>query len=90
MTDLERIQAKLIKRNGVAEPEKKKMSALDKYVIFSFTCLLIFTAIVTVYQFKSDMEFSPTLITCFYSCFGGELLLCAMIKRLKLKKGEDE
>lgn len=90
MDDLERIQKKLIKRNGVAKEEKKKISALDKYVIFSFTCLLIFTVIVTVYQFKSDIEFSPTLITCFYSCFGGELLLCAMIKRLKLKKEDEE
>lgn len=89
MDDLERLQSKLIKRNGVAQPEKKKISALDKYVIFSFSCLLVFTIVVTVYQFKSDMEFSPTLITCFYSCFGGELLLCAMIKRLKLKR-EDE
>lgn len=89
MDELERIQKKLIKRNGLAKPEKK-VSALDKYVIFSFACLLIFTVIVTVYQFKSDMEFSPTLITCFYSCFGGELLLCAMIKRLKLKKEDDE
>lgn len=87
-TDIDKLQEKLIKLRS-EEPKKKRMSALDKYVIFSFTCLLIFTAIVTVYQFKSDMEFSPTLITCFYSCFGGELLLCAMIKRLKLKK-EDE
>lgn len=70
--------------------KKKKMPALDKYVIFSFTCLLIFTIVVTVYQFKADMEFSPTLITCFYSCFGGELLLCAMIKRLKLKRGDTD
>lgn len=46
MNDLERIQKKLIKRNGVAKP-KKKVSALDKYVIFSFACLLIFTVIVT-------------------------------------------
>ena len=89
MDDLRRVQEKLIKRNGIGKKEKKRMSALDKYVIFSFVCLLTFTVIVTVYQFKSDMEFSPTLITCFYSCFGGELLLCAMIKRLKLKKEDD-
>jgi hypothetical protein len=89
MEDIERIQEKLIKRNGAAKKEKK-LSALDKYVIFSFACLLIFTVVVTVYQFKADMEFSPTLITCFYSCFGGELLLCAMIKRLKLKKEDNE
>ena len=55
--------------------DRKKMSALDKYVIFSFSCLIIFTVIVIIYQFKSDIEFSPTLITCFFSAFGGELLL---------------
>ena len=79
MTGIEQLQ----KRN------KKKLSALDVYVIFSFACLLIFTAIVTIYQFKSDIEFSPTLITCFFASFGGELLLCAMIKRLKLKRGDE-
>lgn len=72
------------------DKRSKKMSALDKYVIFSFACLLIFTIVVVVYQFVSDVELSPTLITCFFSAFGGELLLCAMIKRLKLKKGDDE
>ena len=87
-TEIDYLQEKLIKLRS--EEPKKRMSALDKYVIFSFSCLLIFTFVVKVYHFKSDMEFSPTLITCFYSCFGGELLLCAMIKRLKLKKGDEE
>lgn len=79
-------------KTGIEQLQKrnrKKLSALDKYVIFSFVCLIIFTIIVIVYQFKSDIEFSPTLITCFFSAFGGELLLCAMIKRLKLKKGDE-
>lgn len=79
-------------KTGIEQLQKrnrKKLSALDKYVIFSFACLIIFTIIVIVYQFKSDIEFSPTLITCFFSAFGGELLLCAMIKRLKLKKGDE-
>ena len=88
-TELELLQEKLIKRNEV-DQKKKKLSALDKYVIFSFTCLITFTIIVIIYQFKSDIEFSSTLITCFFSAFGGELLLCAMIKRLKLKKGDDD
>ena len=88
-TEMERLQEKLIKRNASGK-EKKKLSALDKYVIFSFTCLITFTIVVTIYQFKSDIEFSSTLITCFFASFGGELLLCAMIKRLKLKKGDDD
>ena len=88
-TEIERLQEKLLKRYE-KEDKKKKLSALDKYVIFSFSCLIIFTIIVIIYQFKSDIEFSPTLITCFFSAFGGELLLCAMIKRLKLKKGDSD
>ena len=81
------------KKTGIEQLQrsnKKKLSALDKYVIFSFACLITFTVIVIVYQFKSDIEFSPTLITCFFASFGGELLLCAMIKRLKLKRGDEE
>ena len=69
---------------------KKKLSALDKYVIFSLTSVIVFTIIAIVYQFKSDMELSSTLITCFFACFCGELLMLCMIKRLKLKKGEND
>lgn len=83
--DIERIQEKLIKRNGVAQPDKRKISALDKYVIFSFTCLLVFTVVIICVQTITGMT-QDTLTTCFFSAFGGELLLCAMIKRLKLKK----
>lgn len=83
--DIERIQEKLIKRNGVAQPDKRKISALDKYVIFSFTCLIVFTVVIISVQTITGMT-QDTLTTCFFSAFGGELLLCAMIKRLKLKK----
>ena len=88
MNDLERLQKKLIKRNGEAEKEKK-LSALDKYLIFSFTCLIVFTVVMIIVQTITGMT-QDTLITCFFSAFGGELLLCAMIKRLKLKKEDEE
>ncbi|MBR2554204.1 MAG: hypothetical protein IKE94_05000 [Aeriscardovia sp.] len=65
---------------------KKKLPALDKYVIFALTSLMIFTIIAIVYQFVSGQELSSTLITCFFSSMGGELLMLCMIKRLKLKK----
>lgn len=64
---------------------KKKMSALDKYVIFSFTCLILFTITMVIVQTVTGIT-QDTLITCFFGSFGGELLLCAMIKRLKIKK----
>jgi hypothetical protein len=70
--------------------KKKKLSALDKYVIFSFTCIIIFTIICLIYQFIVKDELSSTLIVSFYGVFGGELLLLCMIKRLKLKKGETD
>ena len=89
MDDLKKIQNKLIKRNGVST-EKKKLSALDKYVIFSFTMIIIFTTIALVYQFKTYQELSSTLTVSFFGVFGGELLMLCMIKRLKLKKGDDE
>lgn len=69
--------------------DKKKLSALDKYVIFSFACLIIFTVTEIIIQAVTGSA-QDTLITCFFSAFGGELLLCAMIKRLKLKRGDSE
>ena len=73
--------------------KKRKIPALDKYVIFSLAVLIIFTIVSFVYQFITQQEISGTLTTCFFAAFGGELLSLAMIKRLKLKdtrKKEDE
>lgn len=64
--------------------KRKKISALDKYVIFSFSVLLIYTIAQTIVSIKTEMELS-TLTTCFFAAFGGEILMCALIKRLKLK-----
>lgn len=86
--DLKRIQDKLIKRNGTSKP--KGLSALDKYVIFSFVMIIIFTVVALIYQFATDNELSSTLIMSFYGVFGGELLMLAMIKRLKLKRGDTD
>lgn len=65
---------------------RRKRKALDSYVIFSITILLIFTIAQMLITALTGVEQS-TLITCFFACFGGELFLCAMIKRLKLKEG---
>ena len=78
-------------KTGIERLQKiKKLSALDKYVIFSLTSVIIFTITAIIYQWLHDDELSGTLITCFFACFGGELLSLAMIKRLKLKKGETD
>lgn len=79
-------------KNGIEwikQSQKRQLSALDKYVVFSLANIVIFTIIAIIYQWTSEDELSSTLITCFFSAFGGELLLLAMIKRLKLKRGGD-
>lgn len=65
--------------------KKKKLSGLDKYLIFSFTCLIVFTVVMIIVQTMTGIM-QDTLITCFFSAFGGELLMCALIKRLKIKR----
>lgn len=75
-------------KNEADQKKNKKISALDKYVIFSFACLIIFTIVIIIVQTITGIT-QDTLTTCFFGSFGGELLLCAMIKRLKLKREND-
>ena len=67
---------------------KKKISALDKYLIFCIVFFVIFTvaelALSSIYGNSHD-----TLINAVKWFCGGEVFLCAMIKRLKLKRGEN-
>lgn len=66
---------------------KRKLPDLDKYIIFSFGVMLVYTIFEFVFSTITGVS-HDTLTTCLYGAFGGELLMCAMIKRLKLKKGE--
>lgn len=65
----------------------KKLTGLDKYVIFSFTVLIFYTIAEFVCSTITDIH-HDTLTTALYGAFGGELLLCAVIKKYKLKRGE--
>ena len=81
----EQVVKRNMKRAALKEKAKRKrMSGLDKYIIFSFAVLLLYTSAQTFVTLKTGVE-SNTLTTCFFSVFGGEVLLCALIKRLKLK-----
>lgn len=64
--------------------KKKKMKGLDKYVVFCFVSIIIYTIAQTVVTIMTGVE-SSTLTTCFFTVFGGEVLLCALIKKFKLK-----
>lgn len=65
--------------------QKKKLNDLDKYLIFTFTALILFT-IACLVIFAITGNEPAVLVGCFFTAFGGEILICALIKRLKLHK----
>ena len=67
------------------DKKKKKLNDLDKYLIFAFTCLVLFTIAVLVIFVITGNE-PAVLVGCFFAAFGGEILMCALIKKLKLHK----
>ena len=79
------------KLTGIEQLQKqnKKMSTLDKYLIFCFTVILIYTVVGIVFQWVTSIELSTSLTLGVYGFFGGEITLLAMIKRLKLKRGDE-
>lgn len=68
---------------------KKKVGAIDKYLIFVFTSVVLYTIAVLVIFYRQGIE-PTTLTVSFFGLFGGEITLLALIKRLKLKKGDKE
>lgn len=74
--------------SGIERLQKRKqLPDLDKYIIFSFAVMIIYTIFEFVFSIISGIS-HDTLTTCLYGAFGGELLLCAVIKRFKLKRSE--
>lgn len=75
---------------GIEQLKKKsqKLPTLDKYLIFCFTVILIYTVVGIVFQWVTGIELSTSLTLGVYGFFGGEITLLAMIKRLKLKRGD--
>ena len=65
---------------------RKKMPAMDKYVIFSIMAILVYTVVAIVLFTFWQVEMD-TLTTCFYGFFGGEVFSLALIKVFKLKRG---
>lgn len=65
--------------------EKKLKHSLDRYIIFSFTCIILYIIVSIILLIMTGMTMD-TLTTCVFGVFGGEILACAMIKRFKLKE----
>ena len=59
---------------------------LLKFIVFSFTSVIIYTIIAILFQLFTHEELSGTLTTCFFAVFGGEVLCAALIKIFKLRK----
>lgn len=68
---------------------KHKIRSLTVFVVFSFAMLIAYTVVSQVIFVKTGVETS-TLNTCFFGAFGGEVLMCALIKVFKLKKGDND
>ncbi len=67
--------------------KKKKLSGLDKYVLFSFFVLIIYCVIEFIISTLTGIS-HDTLTTCMFAAFGGETLWCAILKKYKLKRGD--
>ena len=67
--------------------KKKRLSGLDKYIIFSFTVLIVYSLAEFICSSITSIA-HDTLTVALYGAFGGELLLCAVIKKYKLKRGD--
>lgn len=65
------------------------MKSLTKYVVFSIVTLLVYTIISQIIFWQTGAEYS-TLTACFFAAFGGEILMCALIKIFKLKETKKE
>ena len=65
--------------------KKKELTGLDKYLIFTFISLIVFTIAILVI-FVITHEEPAVLVGCFFAAFASEVYHCAKIKKLKLHK----
>lgn len=70
---------------------KKKFKLQDiplaDYVVFCIKALLLFT-LITIILSIFNIVIPDTLISCFFAAFGGEFLVCGLIKVFKIKSTE--
>ncbi len=69
--------------------KKKKLNGLDKYVIFSIASMIVYTIASLIILILTGYS-EPTLTTCFFGFFGGEIVSCCLLKIFKLKQNKDE
>ena len=72
---------------------KKKFTLQDiplaDYVVFCIKMLLLFT-VITIILSIFNILVPDTLISCFFAAFGGEFLVCGLIKIFKIRQKDAE
>ena len=70
--------------------KKRKFSALDKYLIFCFSILLVYTIAHSIIFYLTGQEAS-TLSVLVFGVFGtSEPIICGLIKIYKLRNEKEE
>ena len=69
--------------------EERAMHSLTLYVVFSIMTLIVYTIVEQVLSAHTGFS-NDTLTTCFFACFGGEILMCGLIKIFKLKNEKED
>jgi len=72
-------------RHTEAKRKRKKLTGLDKYVIFSLCVTMLYTIAEFITATITGMEKS-TLTTAVYGFWAGEIVTCGLIKIFKLRK----
>ena len=65
--------------------KKKKLGALDKYVIFSISVTILYTVVEFIFSVTTGIS-HDTLTTCVYAFFAGEVVTSGLIKIFKIKE----
>ena len=59
--------------------------SLTRYVVFSITCLVIYTIVCLIFLwFEKPLD--PDVSNGVYGFFGGEIVVCGLIKLFKIKR----
>ena len=78
-----------MRKNEKESVTQNNVHSLTLYVVFSIMVLIIYTIVEQVISTISGIS-HDTLTTCFYAAFGGEILMCGLIKIFKLKGEQND
>lgn len=77
-------------RRRAPKYRRRKMKTATKVLVVSVLNIVWFTAAAILLQFKTSVELSSTLITCWYTFWTCEIFAIAGIRISKVLKGDTE